>query len=114
MASIGTLGLPGVGLGILLGEGAAFLLATFVFAPRMVAARGGRLLRLDQAEGFLTSLPVVVVSVFGALFGTLPPALILGAAVAVAFFGWRTWVRLPGEARVRAASIFRRQTSTRL
>jgi O-antigen/teichoic acid export membrane protein len=110
---IGTLGLPGVGLGILLGEGAAYLLAASVFAPRIVAARGGRLPRVDRIEGFLISLPVIAVSLFGVFLGTLPPVLIVSAAVAVLTFGWRAWLRLPGEARDRAASIFRFQTSTR-
>lgn len=114
VAFIGTLGLSSVGLGILLGEGAAFLLATFVFTPRMVAVRGGRLLRLNLAEGFLMSLPVIVVSLFGAFSGTLPHAMILGAAVAVSFFGWRAWLQLPGESRHRVMSIFRGQDSTRL
>jgi len=113
VASIGILGPAGVGLGIFLGEGVASMLAAFVFAPRTIAERGGRLSRFHRAEGFLISLPVVAVSLYGALSGTLEPPLILGAVVTVLFLGWRAWLRLPGEARVRATSVFRRETLTR-
>ncbi len=108
VGSIGTLGLPGVGLGIFLAEIAGSMLATFLFVPRMVAAEGIPLLRLHQADGFLTSLPVVVLSLFGALSGTLPLSLILGAAAVVLLFGWQAWLRLPHEARVRATSVIQR------
>ena len=113
VALIDKLGLSGLAMGILLGEAMASVLATFVLVPRLLASRCGTLPRSAQVEGFLLSLPVLALAIFGALSATLPGPLILAATLIVLSLAWGVWMRLPHEARVRATSIIWRRGSER-
>ena len=112
-ALIGSLGLSGLALGILIGETTASLLASLVLVPDLIASRGGRLPYMVRVEGFLMSLPLVATAIVGAASGALSGLLILGAVAATFAAAWYMWQQLPDEVRFRARSIVQSRISGR-